>query len=60
MDNPAMSQLPAMSQRQAAFRAEFRTHIAPAYSGWVHVALIYALGRRHLVLRKTDLHTVLV
>jgi hypothetical protein len=44
MDNPAMSQLPAMSQRQAAFRTEFRTHIAPAYAGWVHVALIYALG----------------
>jgi len=33
-----------MSQRQAAFRADFRTRIAPAYAGWVHVALIYALG----------------
>ena len=33
-----------MSQRQAAFRADFRTRIAPAYYGWVHVALIYALG----------------
>jgi hypothetical protein len=44
MDNPAMSQLPAMSRRQAEFRAEFRTQIAPAYAGWVHVALIYALG----------------
>jgi len=33
-----------MSQRQAAFRADFRTRIAPAYAGWAHVALIYALG----------------
>ena len=33
-----------MSQRQADFRADFRTRIAPAYSGWAHVALIYALG----------------
>ena len=33
-----------MSQRQAAFRADFRTRIAPAYFGWAHVALIYALG----------------
>jgi Fatty acid hydroxylase superfamily len=33
-----------MSQRQAAFRADFRTRIAHAYSGWMHVALIYALG----------------
>jgi hypothetical protein len=30
--------------RQAAFRADFRTRIAPAYDGWAHVALIYALG----------------
>src|SRR5580698_3045273 len=33
-----------MSQRQAAFRADFRTRIAPAYFGWAHVVLIYALG----------------
>jgi hypothetical protein len=33
-----------MSRRQAAFRAEFRNRIAPAYAGWAHVALIYALG----------------
>jgi hypothetical protein len=33
-----------MSRRQAAFRTEFRTRIAPAYAGWVHVAIIYALG----------------
>ncbi len=34
----------AMSRRQAAFREDFRARIAPAYAGWVHVALIYALG----------------
>jgi hypothetical protein len=34
----------ALSPRQAAFRAEFRSRIAPAYAGWAHVALIYALG----------------
>src|SRR5665213_2204414 len=33
-----------LSQRQAAFRADFRTRIAPAYFGWAHVALIAALG----------------
>jgi len=33
-----------MSQRQAAFRADFRARIATAYYGWAHVALIYALG----------------
>jgi hypothetical protein len=33
-----------MSKRQAAFRADFRTRIAPLYFGWAHVALIYTLG----------------
>lgn len=33
-----------MTRRQAAFRADFRTRIAPLYSGWAHVALIYTLG----------------
>src|SRR5258708_32829851 len=33
-----------LSQRQAAFRADFRARIAPAYFGWAHVALIAALG----------------
>jgi hypothetical protein len=35
---------PPIPPRQAAFRADFRTRIAPAYAGWVHVALIFALG----------------
>ena len=33
-----------MTQRQALFRAEFRTRIAEAYNGWLHVALIAAIG----------------
>jgi hypothetical protein len=33
-----------VSQRQLAFRADFRGKIAAAYSGWAHVALIYAIG----------------
>jgi hypothetical protein len=33
-----------MSQRQMAFRADFRTRITPAYYGWAHVVLVYALG----------------
>jgi len=33
-----------MSRRQEAFRADFRTRIAPAYSGLAHVALITAIG----------------
>jgi hypothetical protein len=33
-----------ISQRQLAFRADFRGKIAAAYSGWAHVALIYAIG----------------
>lgn len=35
---------PALSPRQAAFRADFRSRIAPAYAGWAHVALIFSLG----------------
>ena len=30
--------------RQAAFRADYRQRIAPAYRGWMHVALIFVLG----------------
>ena len=33
-----------VSQRQLAFRADFRGRIAAAYSGWAHVALIGAIG----------------
>ena len=33
-----------MSARQAAFRAAYRAQIAPAYSGLIHVALIYLIG----------------
>lgn len=30
--------------RQAAFRADYRPRISPWYSGWLHVAVIYAIG----------------
>jgi hypothetical protein len=33
-----------MSARQQAFRAEYRPRISPWYSGWLHVAVIYAIG----------------
>jgi hypothetical protein len=33
-----------MGRRQAAFRADYRGRISPWYSGWAHVALIYAIG----------------
>lgn len=33
-----------ISQRQIAFRTDFRARIADAYSGWGHVSLIAAIG----------------
>lgn len=33
-----------MSQRQAAFRADFRNRVSPWYSGLAHVVMIYAIG----------------
>lgn len=33
-----------MSRRQALFRADFRNLVAPAYAGWMHVAVITVLG----------------
>jgi hypothetical protein len=39
----SMSAMP-MTRRQQAFRADFRTRIARYYSGWLHVALIAAIG----------------
>ncbi|WP_374446577.1 hypothetical protein [Stella sp.] len=33
-----------MSQRQAAFRADFRRRVSPWYSGLAHVAMIYGIG----------------
>ncbi|MBW8269639.1 sterol desaturase family protein [Caldovatus aquaticus] len=40
----AESRAERMSRRQAAFRADFRAKIGRLYSGWAHVALIYAIG----------------
>ena len=36
--------MPQMPPRQAAFRVDYRQRIAPAYMGWMHVALIFGLG----------------
>ena len=36
--------MPQMPSRQAAFRVDYRQRIAPAYMGWVHVALIFGLA----------------
>ena len=36
--------MPQMPPRQAAFRVDYRQRIAPAYLGWMHVALIFGLG----------------
>jgi hypothetical protein len=33
-----------MPKRQAAFRADYRPRVSPWYSGWLHVAVIYAIG----------------
>ena len=33
-----------MPNRQAAFRADYRPRISPWYNGWLHVAVIYAIG----------------
>jgi hypothetical protein len=33
-----------MSQRQEAFRADYRPRISPWYSGEMHVVVIYAIG----------------
>lgn len=41
---------PMMSQRQQTFRADYRPRISPWYSGWLHVAVIYAIGIAALVL----------
>ncbi len=45
-----------MSARQAAFRAEFRDRIAPAYAGLPHVALIYALGAAAIWFSARQIH----
>ena len=49
MDGSATTDAVAMkrdrlSRRQQAFRADFRGKIGRLYHGWVHVALIYAIG----------------
>jgi hypothetical protein len=45
-----------MSPRQTAFRAVYRAQIAPAYSGLVHVALIYLIGGAALWFAAQQIH----
>ena len=45
-----------MSPRQAAFRAAYRAQIAPAYSGLIHVALIYLIGGAALWYAAVHIH----
>jgi hypothetical protein len=45
-----------ISQRQIAFRADFRARIADAYSGWGHVALIAAIGLTAIWLCARQVH----
>jgi hypothetical protein len=45
-----------MTARQAAFRAEYRPHISPWYSGTVHVLLIAALGLATIVYCALHVH----
>ncbi len=47
-----------MSARQAQFREEFRARIAPAYSGLLHIALIYAIGAATLWYAIGHIHAV--
>src|SRR5437762_5136952 len=39
-----MPSMPVMTERQAAFRADYRARISPWYSGLAHVLVIAALG----------------
>ena len=39
-----MPSMPVMTERQAAFRADYRQRISPWYSGLAHVLVIAALG----------------
>ncbi|HET6183093.1 MAG TPA: hypothetical protein VFA03_05805 [Acetobacteraceae bacterium] len=45
-----------MSPRQAAFRAAYRERIAPAYSGLLHVGLIYLIGGAMLFVAIRHIH----
>lgn len=38
------SQFAAMSDRQRKFRAQYRARIVGWYNGWLHIAVIYAIG----------------
>ena len=45
-----------MTARQRDYRREYRSRIAGWYNGWVHVAVIYAIGLAALFIDLTNLH----
>jgi len=47
-----------MSDRQRRYRAEYRTRIAGRYSGWLHVAVIYAIGLTAMYVYVTNIRDV--
>jgi hypothetical protein len=47
-----------MSDRQRRYREEYRQRIVGWYNGWLHVAVIYAIGLTALYVYATNLHGV--
>src|SRR3954471_14394331 len=47
-----------MGDRQRGFRREYRSRIAGWYNGWVHVAVIYAIGLVAEFIYATNLRAV--
>jgi hypothetical protein len=44
-----------MTPRQRAYRREYRARVASWYHGWLHVAVIYAIGGATLYLCVTNI-----
>ena len=47
-----------MDQRQRAYRQEYRARIAGWYNGWLHIAVIYAIGLSAMFIYATNLHNI--
>jgi hypothetical protein len=47
-----------MTERQAAFRAEYRSRIAGWYNGYVHIAVIYTIGALALYIYTQHIESV--
>jgi len=48
-----------MSDRQRKYRATYRERVAGWYNGWLHIAVIYAIGFTALYVYISNLHEVL-